>query len=110
MLLENQSPILNLELENVSNLLACNKLSLNRDKTKFMLSIKNQVINPILYMNISIIFSVKQNIGLILSSNLRWNCHINHISRKISRAVGVLNFLVNFSTKYFNICTYIATF
>ena len=34
--LENQAKVLNLELEKVSNWLACNKLSLNTYKTKFV--------------------------------------------------------------------------
>ena len=46
-------------------------------------------------MNGSIIDSVENFnfLGLVLSSNLNWNCHIDHISRKISRAIGVINAL-----------------
>ena len=41
---------------------------------------KIQVIKPILYMNGSIIDSVENFnfLGLVLSSNLKWNCHIDH--------------------------------
>ena len=49
-LLENQSIILNLELEKVSNWLACNKLSLNKVWQNLLFSIKTQAINPCLYM------------------------------------------------------------
>ena len=56
---------------------------------------KIQVIKPILYMNSSIIDSVKKFnfLELVLRSNLKWNCHIDHISRKISRAIGVIHAL-----------------
>ena len=46
-------------------------------------------------MNGSIIGSVENYnfLGLVLSSNLKWSYHIDHISRKISRARGVINAL-----------------
>ena len=30
-------------------------------------------------------------LGLLISSNTKWNCHIDHVYRKVSRTVGVLN-------------------
>ena len=29
-------------------------------------------------------------LGIVLSSNLKWNKHTDHISKKISRAIGVM--------------------
>ena len=83
--LENQSTVLNLELEKASKWLACNKMPLN-----LWFSVKKiQVIKSILHMNVSIIDRVEHFLflGLVLSSNLKWNCHIDHISQKILRAI-----------------------
>ena len=43
-------------------------------------------------MNYSIIDSVVtfKCLGLVLDSNLKWNCHIDHISHTISRAINAL--------------------
>lgn len=32
-------------------------------------------------------------LGLILSSNLKWQCHIDYVARKVSRSIGVINTL-----------------
>ena len=29
-------------------------------------------------------------IGIVLSSNLKWNKHTDHISKKLSRTIGVM--------------------
>ena len=47
---------------------------------------------PSLLINGKLIERVTQSIfwGLILESNMSWNLHINHISLKISKAIGIL--------------------
>ena len=35
-------------------------------------------------------------LGLILSSNLKWQCHMDCVARKISRSIGVINTLKNY--------------
>ena len=52
--LENESTVLNLEFEKVSNWLACNELSLNTDKTKCM-TFRKKIQVTFLHMNGSII-------------------------------------------------------
>ena len=85
---------INRELIKISQWLGANKLSLNVTKTKFMVfhASKKSVIYPELQINGNNIERVTQFIflGLILESNLSWNKHINHISLKVSKAIGIL--------------------
>ena len=85
---------INRELIKISQWLQANKLSLNVAKTKFMVfhASKKSVIYPELQINGNNIERVTQFnfLGLILESNLSWNKHINHISLKVSKAIGIL--------------------
>ena len=85
---------INRELIKISQWLEANKLSLNVAKTKFMVfhASKKSVIYPELQINGNNIERVTQFnfLGLILESNLSWNKHINHISLKVSKAIGIL--------------------
>ena len=84
--------ILNKELLNVNNWLISNELSLNVNKTKYMIYHKPPKIveeldikinnNPILRVNT---FNF-----LGLQVNLTWTTHIEFISKKISRINGLL--------------------
>ena len=93
---------INLELEKLTNWLNVNKLSLNTDKTTYMvfqssksratynwldLKINNKVIKRVDTFNF---------LGLTLNKQLNWNDHINSTANKISSTVGVLNKLKNF--------------
>ena len=85
---------LNQELQKVNKWLLAIKLKLNVAKTKYMIfSKRNKNINPI-YLNINnnVIEHVHQFnlLGLHLNSKLTWNTHIEEISKKISRTIGVL--------------------
>ena len=94
---------LNVELESVSKWLKLNKLSLNLAKTKAMLfhTPQRQVLYPELKIDgLNIEFVTKFNfLGLIVNENLKWNCHVEAISKKISRAIGVMARLKNFIPK-----------
>ena len=85
---------INRELIKISQWLGANKLSLNVVKTKFMVfhASKKSVIYTELQINGNNIERVTQFIflGLILESNLSWNKHINYISLKVSKAIGIL--------------------
>ncbi len=61
------SEILNNELSMVNNWLKVNKLSLNINKSKYMI------------------------FGLTVDEHLDWKCHIIKLSNKISQCVGILN-------------------
>ena len=97
--------LINSELEKVFNWLCANKLSLNIDKSNFvifrpiqrklpkqvMLSINNQM----LIQETSIRY-----LGVYIDYNISWKTHITNISKKIKRSIGILSKLRYFlSTK-----------
>ena len=87
-------PILNLELSKINDWMSSNKLSLNIKKTKYMIYHTNQrhVTYPSLRINNIEIERVTQFnfLGLILNTQLTWKHHIDHISIKISKIIGVI--------------------
>ena len=86
--------VINNELCKISEWLGANKLSLNISKTKFMVfhTSNRSVTYPVLQMDRKPIERVTQFnfLGLILQSNLAWSKHINHVSLKISKTIGIL--------------------
>jgi hypothetical protein len=91
---------INNELSAINNWMKINKLSLNSSKTKSMLfhAAQKRVTYPKIYIdNHEIEFVNKFNfLGLHLDSGLTWQHHINIISKKISKVIGILNRLKNF--------------
>ena len=85
---------INRQLNTISERLLSNKLSLNIKKTKYMVFHTNQrrVLYPNLCLNIMKIERVTQFnfLCLVLSSNLKWNKHTDHLYKKIYRAIGVM--------------------
>ena len=87
---------MNIELEKLMVWLAANKLSLNVGKTNFMIFSppkKKPVVRfPILIQGTEIkqIFETKF-LGVVVDHKLNWEGHINYISRKISRGIGILS-------------------
>ena len=90
---------INAELTKLLEWLGANKLSLNVAKTKYMVfhASKRNVIYPNLKVNNNNIESVTEFnfLGVILHSHVTWNKHINHISMKIARSIGILYRLRN---------------
>ena len=86
--------VINRELFKIYEWLRANKLALNVSKTKFLVfHTRNKSVRyPSLKINGKLIERVTQFnfLGLILESNISWNLHINHISLKISKAIGIL--------------------
>ena len=88
--------IVNDELIHICDWLAANKLSLNINKTKYMVFHKynRNIIYPQLKIYGSDIERVTEfnYLGLIIQSNMSitWNKHIDHVSLKLSRAIGIL--------------------
>ena len=76
---------INRQLNTISEWLLSNKLSLNIKKTKYMVFHTNQtrVLYPNLYLNMMNIerFTQSNFRGIVLSSNLKWNKHTDHISK-----------------------------
>ena len=86
---------INYELVKLTEWLACNQLSLNVNKTKFMVfhSVRKTVNYPTLSINgINIERVADFNfLGIQLSEDLKWSKHQNNISLKLTKTVGVLN-------------------
>ena len=84
----------NFELQKVYNWLASNRLSLNMDKSKFMLISNKKRIFP-LSLNINEL-QLKEcdsykYLGIFIDKNLTWQAHVQYISIKISKACGALS-------------------
>ena len=86
---------INYELVKLTEWLACNQLSLNVNKTKFMVfhSFRKNVNYPTLSINgINIERVADFNfLGIQLSEDLKWSKHQNSGSLKLTKTVGVLN-------------------
>ena len=87
---------LNEELSNIASWLKINKLSLNVDKTQFMIFSRkqNQIENIVIRIEGQIIEHVTQTkfLGVIIDEKLTWRNHVNHIhvSTKIAKGIGIL--------------------
>ena len=83
----------NIELEKVAIWLASNKLTLNTDKSKFMILSKTSGIpNLMIRMNgvaLKRCDSYKY-LGVMIDKDLSWGPHIDYISKKIAKACGAL--------------------
>ena len=91
----NVSEIINVELAKIQTWLNANKLSLNINKTKYMVFHYRQRRNlPTLTikMNNVLIEQVRtfDFLGLLISETLDWSHHITKISNKISKVAGVM--------------------
>ena len=92
----------NEELIHIVQWLNANRLSLNIDKTNFMIfkpRNKNDD-KPNIMINGSQIDQVNKAkfLGVIIDCNLKWNEHIKHVTQKISKGIGI----IIKARKYFN--------
>ena len=88
---------INIELTKITDWLKINKLSLNEDKTKYMIfhstRRKMELYNSLtIKMNNQIIKRVKSFnfLGIILNEHLTWTDHVAHLSQKITPVIGLL--------------------
>ena len=90
---------INNELAKVNDWLKINKLSLNIDKTKFMIfhNYQQQITVPNISIdNVAIECVPNFNfLGIHFIEHLSWKPHITHISNLITKTIGVLNRLEN---------------
>ena len=90
--------IMNAKLENVSTWFKSNKLSLNVDKTKWFLfhplskrQFLPQTLPNLLIEDIHIKREhVTKFLGVFIDENLSWKQHIEILSSKISKSIGIL--------------------
>jgi len=91
---------INQELNKIDAWIVANKLKLNTSKTKAMcFHIKQKDIKyPKLFLNNAEVELVKHFnfLGIIIDESLEWSTHINSLSTKLSRTIGVINRLKNF--------------
>lgn len=86
---------LNQELTNIHTWLCANKLSLNTDKTHFVIfhspqrKLHKNVVLKIMNKIITQKYDVKY-LGVMFDSNLKWTKHIHEVSKKVSRGIGIL--------------------
>ena len=98
----NTSELLSKELTNIYMWLLANRLSLNFDKTKYIVfqSPHNRKNNITLDIKIDQFTITRVNefnfLGITINSSMTWNTHINKISTKISQVIGILNKLKHF--------------
>lgn len=87
--------ILNEKLRKLDEWLRSNKLSINLEKTTFMLfktkSKPCSLTKPVVFsqQKISKVSSTRF-LGIVIDENLTWKAHIAHISKKIARSIGII--------------------
>ena len=93
--ISNTEETINDELIKLTEWLGCNQLSLNVNKTKFMLFHSNRkAVNypNLLINNINIENVAEFNfLGIQLSQNLNRKTHQNHVSLNLTKTIGILN-------------------
>ena len=102
--IESQISVVNAELKEVSNWFKTNKLSVNASKTHYiilgtshMTLVKaQQHFNVILDDTVLDRVKYTKFLGVLIDENLTWKCHIDCVSKTLSRNIGIMNKL-----KYF---------
>ena len=94
---------LNLELDNIADWLAVNKLSLNFSKTRCMIfhfyqrRLDFAVIPTLIMKNVPIIRVENFDfLGLTINETLQWTAHLSKISSKILKVTGIMNRLKSY--------------
>ena len=98
---------LNSELQSLDIWMKSNKLSVNISKSNYLIfhpSQKNLRLNLTLKYDDQILIQKRhvKFLGVYLDENLSWKIHINYISKKISKSVGIIyrsRFLLTSATK-----------
>ena len=91
--------LINTEMEKVQSWFLANKLQINYTKTSYMI-FKSRHVNfdhNLINININNTEIKRVNnmkfLGVVIDKNLTWKEHINYISLKISKSIGILNSL-----------------
>src|ERR1043165_10013992 len=88
--------IVNLELIHISKWFLANRLTLNVEKTNFINFKSHRKIKPInlaLVLEGNPICQVDSTkfLGVVLDQHLSWKKHINYISQKIAKNIGIIS-------------------
>ena len=94
---------INVDLENVHQWLLANKLTLNKDKTEYMIigsiqRISNLVRDPKIKLGESVIKRVHKTktLGVIIYEHLLWNHQIQNTVTKASKGIGMMRRIKQF--------------
>src|ERR1043165_4518598 len=96
-LYENMYQLLNNELELVSDWFKANKLSLNLLKTNYILFSSHRKFQPShqgsVLIDGTVIPQVKsvKFLGIYIDQHITWSDHIEHISLKVAKNVGIIS-------------------
>ena len=85
--------VINIELDKIFKWMCLNKLSMNLEKTKFMIfSFKKQNFEFDLKINGNRLEKVTKfdHLGIVLHENLKWEAHVDKITSKIRRTLAVM--------------------
>ena len=85
----------NHELLKLSDWFAANRLSINFEKTKFMIFRPKQKscnvdVNIVLSSHQISLTNEVSFLGVILDEHLSWKSHITHVTRKMSKSIGII--------------------
>ena len=102
---ENQNElqtIINTDLKNYFKWLCYNRLSINAEKTIYMVIKQKGTNNPVIHINKVVLKEVVEYkyIRLIIQNNLSWNAHVNNIISRVLPMVGYyvhINLIINLS-------------
>ena len=93
--INNRATTVNTELKLISTWLLSNKLSLNTDKTKYIVFTGNKIITndiEIVICNTKIAkTSTMKYLGVYIDHKLTWRDHIDYVTNKISKSNGILH-------------------
>ena len=85
---------INIEMEKIYFWVKANKLSLNVDKTNFMLFTPKHFSRSMgnIYINGTCIIEVTETkfLGVIIDYKLNWSSHIMNINKKIAKGIGII--------------------
>ena len=91
---------LNLELGDIADWMAANRLSLNIDKTYALISSKcdyNIILDPIIFDSKFVdIVSEAKFLGVFVDNDLSFRKHISYVCNKLSKTVGILSKIKHF--------------
>jgi hypothetical protein len=87
--------VMNDALQNVGQWMRANKLSINTDKTNYVIfkSWQKKITSDISLAFEGILLARKQQVkflGIYLDENLSWKSHINHVCKNISKSIGII--------------------
>ena len=95
---------MNNDLKLIFEWLCANRLSLNTDKTEFLIfrPPKRKIQRVTLSLNQKTIFESNKikYLGLILDNKLNWKHHISELSKKLSRSLGIICKIKPYCTRH----------